>query len=71
MYDGDMVTLKILYTEEANEELKKQINSKSQFINMEGSNGRKPENESLQVMYNLTLVLPEDMNKMTTDIKMK
>ena len=70
-YDGDMVTLKILYTEEANEELKRQINSKVQFINMEGVNNRRPEHEAIQIMYNLTLVLPEDKDKMSKDIKMK
>ena len=32
-YDGDMATIKGIYTDEANEELKKQLNSNIHFIN--------------------------------------
>lgn len=47
------------YTVEANEELKKYMDSNAQFITLSGSNGRKAEKEALQAIYNLTLVLPE------------
>jgi hypothetical protein len=57
-YDGDTVTVKMAYSVEANTELKNYINSKSQFINLSGTNGRTAGNEAIQAMYNLTLVLP-------------
>ena len=58
-YDGDQITLKMPYSVEANEELKKYMDSKAQFITLSGSNGRKADKEAIQAMYNLTLVLPE------------
>lgn len=58
-YDGDTVTVKMLYTNEANEELEKYTNSPAQFINLSGMNGRVAGNEAIQAMYNLTLALPE------------
>lgn len=67
-YDGDQVTLKIAYSVEANEELKKYNESKAQFITLSGVNGRKSEKEAIQAMYNLTLVLPDDMGLMTKEI---
>ena len=57
-YDGDQVTLKMPYSVEANEELKKYMNSKAQFITLAGKNGRMADKEAIQAMYNLTLVLP-------------
>lgn len=62
-YDGDQVTVKMAYTIEANEELRKYKDSKAQFITLTGTNGRIPGNESIQAMYNLTLVL--DKNKLS------
>ena len=58
-YDGDQVTVKMAYTVEANEELKKYMETNAQFITLSGTNGRNTEKEGLQALYNLTLVLPE------------
>ena len=68
-YDGDQVTLKMAYSIESNEELKKYMNSKAQFITASGSNGRLADKEAIQAMYNMTLVLPEDKDKMTQNIE--
>lgn len=68
-YDGDQVTLKMAYSVESNEELKKYMDSKAQFITLSGANGRKADKEAIQAMYNLSLVLPEDKNKLTQDIQ--
>ena len=67
-YDGDQVTAKMAYSVESNEELRKYMNSKAQFITLSGSNGRMADKESIQAMYNMTLVLPEDQQKLTKDI---
>ena len=58
-FDGDQVTVKLVYSVEANEELKKFKDSNGQFITLNGINGRKADKEALQAMYNLTLVLPD------------
>lgn len=65
-----MITFKMAYSEEANAELRKYIHSKGQFITMNGENGRKPTNEGVQALYQLTLVLPDDVNKITKTVKM-
>ena len=67
-YDGDQVTVKMAYSVESNEELKKYMNSKAQFITLSGSNGRMADKEAIQAMYNMTLVLPEDKHKLTKEI---
>lgn len=53
-YDGDQVTVKILWTLEANEECERVMNAKSFFISPSGSNVRKIKYECLQTMYDLT-----------------
>ena len=58
-FDGDTVTVKMAYTVETNKELENYANSKAQFIDLSGTNGRKAEKEAIQAIYNLTLVLPE------------
>ena len=57
-----------MFSDEANAELTEYINSKSQYITLEGVNGRRPDGEAIQSMYNMTLVLPEDQEKMTKNI---
>ena len=57
-YDGDQVTVKLVYSVEANDELRKYKDSNAQFITLNGVNGRKADKEAIQAMYNLTLVLP-------------
>ena len=68
-YDGDQVTLKMAYSDDANKELRAYMDSKAQFITMSGSNGRKADKEAIQAIYNLTLVLPEDKDKLTQNIE--
>ena len=58
-FDGDQVTVKLVYSVEANEELKKFKDSNGQFMTLNGINGRKADKEAIQAMYNLTLVLPD------------
>ena len=64
----DQVTLKVAYSVEANEELRKYANSKAQFITLAGKNGRLAGNEAIQAMYNLTLVIGVDMQKLTSQV---
>ena len=59
-YDGDQVTVKGIYTDEANAELKRQLNSKLHFINLGGKPVVEITNEAIQSLYALTLV-PEDL----------
>ena len=58
-FDGDQITVKLVYSVEANEELKKFKDSNGKFITLNGINGRKADKEAIQAMYNLTLVLPD------------
>ena len=53
-YDGDQTTVKILFTQEANEEAEIVMNRKSFFINSAGANIRKIGKEALQTFYVLT-----------------
>lgn len=45
------------------------MQSKAQFITVSGSNGRTAGKEAIQAMYDLTLVLNDDRDKMTKEIK--
>jgi len=67
-YDGDTVSIKGVYTVEANEELDKYIKSKKNYIGLDGKNMRKPSNEAMQVLYNLTLTLGETEKHLTAPI---
>lgn len=53
-YDGDQTTVKIIFTQEANEECETVMNRKSFFINSAGNNIRKIGKEALQTFYVLT-----------------
>ena len=53
-YDGDQITAKILWTQEANEECEKIINSKSFILGANGSNMRTIDLEAIQTFYCLT-----------------
>ena len=53
-YDGDQVTVKALYTQEANAEAAKQLESKSHILNIYGQNMRKTTNEGIQTLYMMT-----------------
>ena len=64
-YDGDQVTVKGVYSEEANAELDKQLSSKSHLFNLGGKGVRTSDKEAMQSLYNLTLCLPDDESKMS------
>ena len=64
-YDGDMVQVKGSFLKETNEELEDFVNSKANFINMGANNIRVSEKEAVQSLYNLTLCLRVDKDKLT------
>ena len=53
-YDGDQVTIKGVFTQEANIEAKKIMKSKTHILNVNGSNMRTTTNEAIQTLYMLT-----------------
>lgn len=53
-YDGDQVTVKAVYSQEANAEAADMINRKSNILNIEGKNMRASTNEVIQGIYQLT-----------------
>lgn len=64
-YDGDQVTVKGVFSEEANEELDKQLRDKSHYFNLGGIGVRTSSKEAIQSLYNLTLCLEDDKSKIT------
>ncbi len=64
-YDGDMGQVKGSFFKETNDELANFTNSKANFINMACSNIRVSEKEAVQSLFNMTLVLNDDKNKLT------
>lgn len=53
-YDGDQVTFKGVFSQEANEEAEKLMNSPANFLSIYGGNMRKTTNEGIQAIYQLT-----------------
>ena len=64
-FDGDTISSKTPFSIEANKELYDITNSKMNYIGLTGINEITTSKEGLQALYNLTLVLPEDRDKMT------
>lgn len=60
-YDGDQLTSKAIYTEEANEEIHEFINKPAHYITEGGINGRQLTNEAVQTIFNLTRVYDPQM----------
>ena len=58
-YDGDQVTSKIFWTQEANAECERVVNSKSFALNPNGSNCRIIDLEAIQTFYVLTKDAPK------------
>lgn len=56
--DGDQISCKGVFTNEANDELNSFIDSKANYIGLDGKCTLITTNESIQSMYNLTKVLP-------------
>lgn len=53
-YDGDQVSVKGLYTQEANKEAKEIMMAKSHILNISGDTMRNTTNESIQTLYAMT-----------------
>ena len=68
-YDGDQMSVKAIYSEEANRELEEYLQSKAQYISLSGSNMRTTDKEALQVLYNMTLILPDEIKSITPSEK--
>ena len=64
----DQVTVKGVFTEEANAELEKQLDSRAHFFNLGGKGVRTSDKEAMQSLYSLTLCLEADKNKVTTPV---
>ena len=54
LYDGDMITCKGLFSQEANQEADKILRSKSHILNVYGENMRQTTNEGIQTIYMMT-----------------
>lgn len=67
-YDGDQITARGVFTEEANEEIDKQLSSKSHYFNLGGKGIRVSDKEAIQSLYNLTLCLPDDKERITDPV---
>ena len=68
-YDGDTVSSKAMYSIEANDELYKAVNSKKHYISLGGINAMKTSKEGIESLYGLTMVMPEDKDKLTKNIE--
>ena len=68
-YDGDQVTVKGVFYDESNAELVKYINSKQQFISLNGTNMREVSKQGIQCLYNLTITMPDTKMTPSKDIQ--
>ena len=68
-YDGDQITCKGVYTVEANEELRKFMYSKENFIGFGASLTKEPGADVIQACYALTKVLSDTKLTDTTKVK--
>lgn len=66
--DGDQTTVKGVFSEEANAELDAQLKAKSHYFNLGGKGVRTSSKEAIQSLYNLTLCLEADKNKITNPV---
>lgn len=62
-HDGDQVTIKVLWSQEANAECEKVMNEKSFFITAQGRNARTMNYEVPQTMYDITKDPDEESKK--------
>lgn len=68
VFDGDTVSIKGVFTDEANEELKQFVDDKKNFVGFNSGNIRVVDADIVQSLYNLTKVLPQDESKLTKSI---
>ncbi len=52
--DGDQLSIKGVFSQEANAECDKIVKSKANILDINASNVRKTENEAIQTLYTLT-----------------
>lgn len=64
-YDGDTVTVRGVFTDEANKELEEFLMSKKNFIGSGGRNLRVVDSDTVQALYSFTKILPEDEKKLS------
>lgn len=57
-FDGDTITVKSVYTNEANDELRDHINKKSNFITLGAENIKSSDGDAIMAVYSLTKILP-------------
>lgn len=67
-YDGDQISVKGVYSVEANDELDKFMNSKASIIDFGSAAAKVNTNESIQSLYSLTKILPQDQDKITNPV---
>ena len=67
-YDGDQVTLKGIYSEEANRELMKIIDSRKNLLGLDAKGVRESGKEAILAMYSLTKILDNDQSKLTDPV---
>lgn len=66
--DGDQVTVKGVYSDEANAELMKIIDSRKNLLGLDAKAVRTSEKEASLSMYCLTRILDEDKKKITSPV---
>ena len=59
------MTVKGVFSKEANEELDGQLSNKAHFFNLGGKGVRTSDKEAMQSLYSLTLCLETDIDKIT------
>lgn len=64
-YDGDTICVRGVFTDEANEELKNFVKEKKNFIGLGCKNIRNAGKDTIQSLYSITKVLPEDESKLS------
>lgn len=64
-FDGDTISVKIPYSIEANYELQKAVESKIHYIGLGAKNRMMTIHEGIQSLYQLTMTLPDEADKLT------
>ena len=64
-YDGDTVSVKGIFTDEANEEIAKFVQEKQNFLDLSGGLVRDNGSDVLQSLYVFTKILDDDKSKLT------
>lgn len=64
----DTCSIKGVFTDEANAELKEFVSDKKNFIGFGCNNIRSEKADVVQALYNITKILPQDQDKVTKNI---